>query len=182
MAGPSYRSLLKRFEQCPDGLKNWFSSLPSLLESFPYDISIAYLFLRVEQVQNLALYCGLVKLHQADTGLARKAVETQHLTRDGFLALYASVFGKPFSNETRGKIVAAEKVRDRVVHGKTVEDSELRKAIADVLDYAEALNTDVKEIAGFGPFEELRGFKGRAESLGPQTTRWLVKGLGFSFA
>jgi len=73
----------------------------------------------------------------------------------------------------------AEKTRDRVVHGKDVTDSELRGAIADVLEYAEKFNAEVNDTAGFRPLGNMRGFKGRAEPLDKRTTKWLMRGLGF---
>jgi hypothetical protein len=58
----------------------------------------------------------------------------------------------------------------------------MREAHIDVIEYAEALNEDIEEIAGFSPFGDLRGFKGRAEPLDNSTSRWLLKGLGFNIA
>lgn len=140
------------------------------------------MFLRTEKAQNRALYCGVVKLHCADSTVADAAVNCQYLTRDGFLALYKNVFGHPLSAATSAKIKDAEKIRDRVVHGKAVSDPDLRQAIVEVLEYAAAMNTDINSIAGFKPFGDLRGFKGRAQGLAKPTTRWLLKGLGFAIA
>lgn len=103
----------------------------------------------------------------------------QHLTRDGFKDIFKNVFGSPLSKETIEKLEEAEKTRDRVIHGKSVPDNELREAIADVLEYAELLNNEVSGIAGFKPFGNMKGFKGRADSLDNRTTKWLMKGLGF---
>lgn len=66
-----------------------------------------------------------------------------------------------------------------MVHGKAVTDTELRSAIADVLDYAVLFNADVDAAAGFKPFGDMRGFKGRADSLDKRTTKWVMRGLGF---
>ncbi|NZA03056.1 hypothetical protein H0I39_17405 [Ottowia beijingensis] len=84
------------------------------------------------------------------------------------------------NDSTSEKIKKAERVRDRVIHGKQVSDPDMRQAIIDVIEYAKALNKDLKAAAGFEPFGDLRGFKGRAQSLEKSTTIWLLKGLGFT--
>jgi hypothetical protein len=180
---PSYRAIQERLHNSTTHVKWYFDQLHDLLEDgYPYEVSLAYLFLRSERAHNRALYCGAVKLHRASTELADRAVNSHHLSRDGFLTLYASVFGKPIKRTTRAKIEEAESVRDRVIHGKLVSDADMREAHIDVIEYAEALNEDIEEIAGFSPFGDLRGFKGRAEPLDNSTSRWLLKGLGFNIA
>lgn len=163
-------------------MKTYFEHLPKLINAFPYEVCLAYMFLRVEEAQNRALYCGVVKLHQASSTMAEKAINCQHLTRDGFVKLYETVFGVPISPATLKQIREAEKIRDKVIHGKRVDDPSMREALVDVIEYAESLNTEIETIAGFEPFGDLRGFKGRAQSLEDTTSRWLLKGLGFALA
>lgn len=177
---PTYKALLKFYECRPVEIKNHFVHLPKLVnDGLPYDIAIAYSFLKIEQAQNRALYGGVVKIHRGNAEFVRRLMNFQHLTRDGFKDLYKNVFGHPLKEVTATKLSAAEKARDKVIHGKAVTDNELREAIADVLEYAEAFNSEVNAIAGFKPFADMRGFKGRADSLDKRTTKWLMKGLGF---
>jgi hypothetical protein len=178
----SYKGVIKHFNNSTDQIKWYFDQLPALLDDFPYTVCLAYAFLKTEQAQNRALYCGVVKLHGAHGEVADNAINKQHLTRDGFLLLYNNVFGHAMSAGTSAKITQAEKIRDRVIHGKHVGDPEMRQAVLDVIEYAEALNGDLKATAGFEPFGDLRGFKGRGQSLEKSTTRWLLKGLGFAIA
>ncbi len=178
----SYKGVLKRYKASTEQVQWYFDQVPSLLPTFPYEVTLAYLFLRTEKAHNRALYCGVVKLHRAHTEIADQAVNVHHLTRDGFLELYGNVFGRQLSDATATKIKKAEKIRDRVIHGKHVADHELRQALIDVIEYAEALNSDVQAIGGFEPFGDLRGFKGRAEPIDKSTTRWLLKGMGFALA
>ena len=58
----------------------------------------------------------------------------------------------------------------------------MREALVDVIEYAETLNAELKASAGFEPFGDLRGFKGRAKSLDDATSRLVLKGLGFTLA
>jgi len=171
----SKRGLKKHYEAAPEEVREYFSHLPGLLETFPLHVALAYVFSRVELAQNMAIYCGIVKRHKGDAALVRKAVDAHHMTRKDFAEKYKAVFGKAPS----AFIGAAEKVRDKVMHGKNTTDKEVRQAIAKVLDYAQRLNAGVSSVAGFKPFGDLRGFKGAAQSLDSSTTRWLLKGMGF---
>jgi hypothetical protein len=179
---PSYKAVLKKYNSCSVQVKWYFDQLPALLPKFPYEVTLAYFFLRTEKAQNRALYCGVTKIHRVDSGVADTAVNIHHLTRDGFLKLYENIFAHPVKKATRDKIEKAEKIRDRVIHGKSVGEPEMREALVDVLEYAEALNADLKSAAGFEPFGDLRGFKGRGQPLDAAASRWLLKGIGFALA
>jgi len=150
----SKRGLKKHYEAAPEEVREYFSHLPGLLETFPLHVALAYVFSRVELAQNMAIYCGIVKRHKGDAALVRKAVDAHHMTRKDFAEKYKAVFGKAPS----AFIGAAEKVRDKVMHGKNTTDKEVRQAIAKVLDYAQRLNAGVSSVAGFKPFGDLRGW------------------------
>jgi hypothetical protein len=179
---PSYIALLKKFDKSPTDIQRYFAYLPALIEDNQYEVALAYLFLRTEMAQNRTLYCGVVKLHHAHTEVAQTALHSQHLTRDGFLDLYESVFGDALPPIISDKLKHAEKIRDKVIHGKLVKDPEMREAIYEVIDYAEQMNMHLQAKAGFQPFGDLRGFRGRANSLDKSTTRWLLKGIGFAIS
>lgn len=176
---PNYTSLLKIYEMSPDQIKLHFQYIPKLIKELPYEVALAYSFLKVEQAQNRALYGGVVKVHRGDAEFVRRIMNFQHLTRDGFKEIFANVFGSPLSKTTAAKLDMAVKIRDRVIHGKSVDDNDIREAIGDCLEYSALLNSDVSTVAGFNPFGDMRGFKGRADSLDKRTTKWLMRGLGF---
>ena len=177
---PTYKALLRFYETLPDEVQNHFQHLPKLIsDDLPYEIAIAYVFLKIEQAQNRALYGGVVKIHRGNAEFARRLMNFQHLTRDGFKDIYKNVFGHAITSATSDKLKEAETARDKVIHGKSVTDNELREAIADVLEYADLFNAEVNSVSGFKPFADMRGFKGRADSLDKRTTKWLMRGLGF---
>ena len=174
--------LLKHWHAQPERVKEYFAHLPALVEGFPLDVALAYVFAQVELAQNMALYCGMAKLHRADSDLAYRAVQKQHLTRAGFLEKYATIYGKELPDSVTNLLATAEAVRDRVMHGKGATDDQKRNAIAHVLAYATAFNKH--NLANSCPqvFGSLKGFKGAARSLDKSTTRWMLKGMGFSIA
>ena len=178
----SRRGLLNHFNRASAEIRNYFQYLPKLLADFPLDVCLAYLFARLELAQNMTLYCGVVKLHHANAAVARSATDTHRMTRGDFRDKFQTVFGKQIPDKITDALETAEDVRDRVMHGKSTREKDKRNAIAKVIDYAEALNTFVDSIASFSPFGDLRGFKGRARSLDKSTTRWLLKGMGFSLS
>ena len=89
----SKKGLLKAYSEHSSEVQKYFEHMPKLIEHFPLDVCLAYSFSRLELGQNMALYCGAVRVHRADTGLARNAVHAHHLTRQEFKDLYGTVFG-----------------------------------------------------------------------------------------
>ncbi len=177
---PNYKALVRFYNGRPSDVKVFFEHLPKLVsDGLPYEIAIAYSFLKIEQAQNRALYGGVVKVHRGNAEFVGRLMNHQHLTRDGFKTIYKNVFGQPLKDATATKLKEAEKARDKVIHGKNVSEDELREAIADILEYAEAFNSEVSAVAGFKPLGDMRGFKGRADSLDNRTTKWLMRGLDF---
>ena len=175
-------ALHKKLNASQSELQAYFSYLPELIDNYSLEVALAYLFLRTELAQNRTLYCGVVKLHHADTQIASNGLESQHLTRNGFLELYSKVFGEKLPTSVSDKLKTAEMTRDRVIHGKNVTVAQMREAIWAVLDYSEHMNEHLQRKAGFQPFGDLRGFKGRGKPLDKSTSRWLLKGMGFAVA
>jgi len=178
---PNYRALIRHYDAKSEGVRWQFWGLPDLIEQGFNEATLAYSFLRLEQAQNRTLYGALLRLHRADSALVRRILDRQHLTRQGFRELYRNVLGRAFPPAVAAALESAESARDRVVHGKNVPARAMREAVADVLDHAEALNDEVLRIAGFRPCGDMRGIRGsRRVALDKRTTKWLMKGLGFS--
>ncbi len=178
----TWKGVVQQFNQADSDIQAYFPHLPSLIEQYPWDVSLAYAFTRIELMKHMTIYCGIVKLYRADGDVAWKALEGEHISRKQFKALFEKVFGQPIKDSVLQKLEEAEKVRDKVIHGKQPNDSTIRKAMIDIIDFAERFNKFVDSIAGFRPFGNLRGFKGRARPLDKSATRWLLKGMGLSLS
>jgi hypothetical protein len=174
--------LLNHFNASDQRIRVYFQHLPALVQQFPLDVCLSYAFSRVELAHNTTLYCGVVKLHKAHTDLAWRAVQGYHMTRDAFRESFRTIFGVPLPSTAVSKIQQAESVRDAVMHGKRIADADKRNAVARVLDYGTEMNSFIHEHAGFRPFGDLRGFKGSAKPLDKSTTRWILKGMGFTIS
>ena len=176
----SRKGLASYFAQAPIGVQKVFNDLPKLTDNMSLTVPLAYLFARVEAVHVLTLYCGLVKLHKTNADMTWNILQHQHITRKNFQDFFANIIGKSLNNQTRKLLEKAEKVRDKVIHGKRVNDAEKRDALAWLLDYAKAFDSEVFRVAKFHPFGgDLRGFKGAGKSFPKRTTRWILKGMGF---
>ena len=76
----------------------------------------------------------------------------------------------------------AENTRDAIMHGKTTTDDKIRNAIARVLEYAEEVNKQLEEKHTLKPFGKLQGVTSKTKKLDKRTTRYLLKGMGFTIA
>lgn len=170
--------ILNLFAGLPESLRDYFRHFPNLARDYPWDVTITYLFAETELAQNMIVYGGVVKLHKVDSTIAKSAVDRHHMTRKQFRDLYKTITGKSISEEAVSHAKDAEKIRDRILHGKNVSDSDKRQAVVSILQYANLLNEQVFEDAGFRPFGSMQGFKGRATALDKSTSKWVLKGIG----
>lgn len=174
------KGVIRRYEQSSKEIREYFPALPSLLKQFSWDVIVGYLFARVEAAKHMSIYCGIVKLHQGDAELTWSAVVADYFSRSRFRELVQTVFGKSIPRDLLKKLSDAEKIRDKVMHGKPFRDAEGRQAVVDIIEFAEGFNDFVYSTAQFKPFGKYTGFKGRMKPLGKSTTRWILKGMSFS--
>ena len=176
------KGLKSLYENCSEEVRHHFAHLPKLLEEFPMDVCLAYVFARVEFGQNMALYCGSVRVHRVNAEIARNAVGTHHMTRESFIQLYKTVFDCDLPKSAHADLKTAERIRDLIMHGKGATSDQIRNAIARALEYADEVNSQLNRKHGLRPFGSLKGFAGRAKKLDTRTSRFLLKGLGFTLS
>lgn len=163
---PSRKAVLGHFSKLPNEIQKHFQHFRQMISSnLPLEVSLAYLFYMVEIAHRDTLYCSSVRLHHADATIARNVVQHQHLTRQRFNELFENALGKPLAESTQNKLKGAEKIRDKAIHGSEPTEAQMRKAIANLLYYANQYNAFVKSVAGFPPFGDLRGFHGKGKRL-----------------
>ncbi|MCY4614747.1 MAG: hypothetical protein OXB94_14155 [Nitrospira sp.] len=175
----SYKGVIRRYDDAPQQIQDYFPNFVELVINYKWEISISYVFSRVELAKRNTIYCGIVKLHRCDAVLTRRLVNEDHMSRRRFLDLFSVVFGCKVPEPVVSKLVDGERVRDKVAHGMNWKQIEARQGLVSVLDFA----TDFNEFVGSGkarfrPFGDLRGFKGRGQPLTKATTGWVLKGMG----
>lgn len=174
-------SLKKKFDDLPDQSRAYLNGLgPLLIDSKNFGISLAYLFMKIEEGQHRALKCGLIRIHNCNSAKVDEVLAKQHFTRATFKKLFKIVMSEDVSGDAIADISKAEKTRDKLIHGKTPPPSELREAISSALNYVVALGSQVETKTKKNPFGDLRGLKGKKELLDPIPTFWIMKGMGFT--
>lgn len=174
----NYLQVLQVYRNSPEDIRKYFPTFEELVKNYSWDVAIAYVFSRVERLKHETIYCGIVKLHRTDSVLTRELVDKDHMSRSRFRELFKIVFGVAIDGELLKKLSEAEMVRDKIIHGKKWSDIQARAALTDVLGFSVGFNELVYDTAKFRPFGDLRGFKGRQEPLSPETTRWVLLGMG----
>jgi len=178
----SKQSLRKAYNGYSEEVRQYFEHLPTLLDDYPMDACLAYVFARLELAQNMALYCGAVKIHKVNAEVARSVIGTHHLTRKSFIELYKTVFDLELPKAAHPDLKSAEETRDNAMHGKQTSEDKIRNAIARVLEYAAEINQQLSRKHGLKPFGKLKGFAGNARKLDKRTSRFVLKGMGFAIA
>ena len=174
------RGVINYFKTLPNELKDYFQKLENLLQDYPADISLSHIFALIEKAMHMALYCGIIKMHSADKDLTDKAIQSYYVTRDDYKSKFELLFGEKISPGALTKLEDAEKIRDKIMHGKKTTDSDKFKAIKNALEFSQEFNEQIFRKASFKPFGKLQGFKGAKKPLGKSTSRLILKGLGFN--
>ncbi len=127
--------------ECSKEIQEYFEHLPELISKFPLDVCLSYMFARLECAQNMALYCGCVRLYRTNADVAWKALSKCHIKREDFLKLYKTIFSFDPPSHAQKELKEAEKIRDMVMHGQHPDKASMRRAIVIVLKYAKAMNS-----------------------------------------
>ena len=85
----SWRGVRNRLMQAPKEIQWYFAPAEELIEHYPWEVSLAYLFARLERAHIMTLYCGVVKLHKVDSELAAQSVDRFENRQADFRALFA---------------------------------------------------------------------------------------------
>lgn len=174
----NYIQVIRHYEAAPEQVKKYFPSLVELVETYNWEVPVSYAFSQLERAKRMTLYCGIVKLHWCESELTRRRINEDHLSRGRFKKLFKVVFGKSVPPPLIEKLERVEDIRDKISHGMPWKPAEARAGLVSLIDFAVEFNDYMAGLAGFRPFDDLRGFKGRKESLTPDTTRWVLLGMG----
>jgi hypothetical protein len=173
----TYKEVLNHFNNAPSDVREYFPDFPELVERYTLEVSVSYLFSRIEQAKHMTIYCGIVKKHWCNSALTKQMVNEEYMSRGRFKELFKIVFGKNVSKRILEKLEVGESMRDKITHGKPWTPKEVREGLVSAIDFATEFNEFIQNSAGFRPFGSLQGFKGRAESLPKSTTRWVLQGM-----
>ncbi len=174
----TWKSVLNKYYALEEHIQNHFYDFETLIE-YEWEVILAYVFFKLEQAQVRTLFGGSIKLYRVNSEMAWKAVETEHISRNAFREFYKNIFNRDISATAIEPLRKAEEVRDKVIHGKHVPEKAKRNACGWALEYAEAFDKEVYELAKFHPFGSFTGITGKAKRLDKKTSRAVMKGFGF---
>ena len=174
----NWKQVRARYDALPEEIKKYLDEYPRLLE-FSWKVTVGYVFSQLERAHRTALYCGVVKRHRVDSDLAWVAIDSWDMKRKEYSQVFKSIFDKEIGEDLSKLLREAEEVRDKNMHGKTVVDADQRRCQVRVLDYLEGLHNMVRSTGVVSPFDDLRGFNGAGQPLERNTSRLVLKGLGF---
>lgn len=140
------------------GAREYFLLLPELLDNISSsEPALAYCFQRIEMAQRVGLYALLMREYRTKSDLAWKSIDDLQIDRNSFSDHFKRISGKQLPENLRAKIKPAEAVRDRIMHGRTESRASIHRAVLLCLEYADLLNKQFQNKAGFKPFGQLRG-------------------------
>ena len=175
-----WRGVRNKLEGAPDKVRRYFQPAEEFIECYCWEVSLSYLYAKVEEAHLMSIFSGAVKLHKTDAELAWDAVYRFENTRSQFQEVFANVYSAKIPQRLRAKLEKAQKVRDLVLHGKAKEvpGSDYRMAVVAIIEYANGFNELCLETGGPQPFGSLQGFSGRQKTLDKATSRLILKGIG----
>ncbi len=182
----NYRQVEKRYNELADGDMKWyFDSFFELVQKptnpkITWDMTIAYLFMKVEQAHRMTLYALIVRKHKVARYIAAEIIDECFLSRDEFPKLYKELAGENFCKDITKYYDNAVNVRNAIMHGKgifydkTISDQVKRDAVVSILEYANLFNKQTEEIViskqpnvkfDCKPFGRMQGFSGGTRTL-----------------
>lgn len=160
-----------------------FDHLPNIVEKLGElpDVALAYCFSKLEFGHRRILYAGLMRKYRLDSEKSWEAVIGHDIKRNDYPEIYCRIFGNEITDATLAIIKPAEKIRDRMIHGKQPSTKQIWGAVLLCLDYAAAFNLETKASQGFAGFGRMQGITGKkGKPPLPKDVSYLaLKGLGF---
>lgn len=173
------------YAACTPEVQEYFEHVPKLLEEFPMNVCLSYAFSLMEMGSIMALYAGAVKVHNVDTELARKAVEKEHISSEDWPRMYKAIFNVDPPRAAGKDLSEARDTRNLILHGRakvlsqTEVNRRVRQAIACVLHCAEEINDQLEDRFQLKPFGTLAGFASPYPRLEKETSKLVLRGMGF---
>ncbi len=175
----NYKEIINKFQNASKRIQEYFPDFITLVNSYKWEVSVSYIFSRIEYVKHLTIYCGIVKLHKCEAKLTWKMVNNEYMSRTRFKELFEIVFDKKIQETIMNKLEKGERIRDKIMHGKDLNDAEIRDGLVNTIDFIIEFNDYIFELARFRPFGSQRGFNaGAINKLDKSTTSWVLKGMG----
>ena len=77
----NWGGVVARIDATTEEVKSFFDPISELIRNYSWEVSISYMFTRVEQAHNHLLRGAAVKIHSVNAPTANRFVDGQHITR-----------------------------------------------------------------------------------------------------
>jgi len=174
---PTIVAIRHQFAALPNEVQTYLSELKPLLDAADLDMSLAYLFMVIEQGRYRSMKCILVRNLKCMTSAVDEELQKRAFSRKSFRLSIKSLIGVDVSKGKFSSLTEAEKIRDTIFHGRKASDEDKRNAISNCLTFIKVFGNKVKEKTGKNPFATLRGLTSRIKPLNRSQTSWILKGV-----
>lgn len=159
--------------------QEYFRHVPNLIEQFVPEVAVGYVFDRTAAAHNGVIVAGLVVKHKAHRDVAREIAVFQECAWEEFHYEYQTVFGNVIPEAISQQYIYANEKRRALLAGKRVSSKDQCEVIEVILQYADTLDEFVAKNSRLHPFSDLSKAKPRGNALDKESTRWVLKGMGF---
>jgi hypothetical protein len=173
------QSVIDVFNNSTARTQEHFRHVPSLIQQYQPSVALGYVFDRTAEAHNAIIVAGLVVKHRAYRDVAREIASFQECTWDEFHYEFQTVFGSVIPETASDPYIFANEMRRALMSGKRVSSKDQCAVIENVLRYADAFDAFVWADARLHPFSDLSKVKSRGAALDKESTRWVLKGMGF---
>ena len=174
---PTIVAIRHKFAALPEEVQSYLRELQPLLDAADLDLSLAYLFMVIEQGRYRSMKCILVRNLKCMTSVVDEELKSRAFSRKSFRSSIKSLIGVDLSSGAFKALERAENIRDTIFHGRSASDSRKREAIFDCIRFIEAFGEKVKAKTGKNPFATLQGLTSRIRPLTKAQSIWIIKGV-----
>ncbi|MDR9483808.1 MULTISPECIES: hypothetical protein [Sediminimonas] len=174
---PTIVAIRHQFAALPEEVQTHLRGLGPLLGDADLDLSLAYLFMVIEQGRYRSMKCILVRNMKCMTSVVDEELKSRAFSRKSFRASIKSLIGLDISSGDYRALERAEGIRDTIFHGRSASDADKRNAISNCLRFIEVFGDKIREETGKNPFATLRGLTSRIRPVSRPQSHWILKGV-----
>lgn len=174
---PTIVAIRHEFAALPEDVKAHLRELEPLLQAADLNLSLALLFLLIEQGRYRAMKCILVRNLKCMTSVVDDELNARAFSRKSFRSSIRSLIGIDISKGDYRALENAEAIRDKIFHGRGASDAEKREAISNCIKFIDVFGAKVKGKTGKNPFATLRGLTSRIKPVSRAQSNWILKGV-----
>lgn len=174
---PTIVAIRHQFAALPQDVRTYLRELQPLLDAADLDLSLAYLFMVIEQGRYRSMKCILVRNMKCMTSVVDDQLKVRAFTRKSFRSSIKSLIGVDISKGDYKSLEHAERVRDTIFHGRSASDTNKRNAISNCLTFINVFGSSVKDKTGKNPFATLQGLTSRIKPVNREQSIWILRGI-----